>query len=324
MASSSKMPSALAILGAVKDGYVDLDEPVSTYLHYWTKDPSDRRSRVTLRHLLSFTSGFYANELGGSVNCMGRSSFEYADCVKRIYHNAPFAFEPGSTFDYNSFHLQVAGGVVIAATGLSMDEFLHKYLINRLNLQQTSYFNKTNPMLAAGLNITGNDYEKILYSYLTYDIIDKPLAAQFETDYTDPKNGVEPSNSTSFLADYIGHYGFAHWIECWNNGNDTLTPACKAQHVHSDPGLFGYYPLVDRRYGYYMQIVLQKFVTSTTNFGPTQSAAILRIVLKPLIDAIMTGRLFEPKMPFLPSVLLNGLGGIDIETLAVDAPSAML
>jgi len=117
--------------------------------------------------------------------------------------------------------------------------------------------------------------------------LSKELIDQIEIDYTDPLKGVNASNSTMDLAKTIGHYGFGHWIECWNNGNDTLTPACKAQRIHSDPGLFGYYPLVDRRNGYYMQIVMMHVVANTSNFGPTEASSSLRLKIKPTIDSIM-------------------------------------
>lgn len=51
-----------------------------------------------------------------------------------------------------------------------------------------------------------------------------------------------------------------------------------------DAGLFGYYPLVDRAKGTYMQIVYMKLVKSSTDFEPTISAMVLRRLIKPLVD----------------------------------------
>ena len=68
LASASKFPAACAIAGAVANGYLTFETKVSKVFAWWTNDPSDRRSRVTLRHLLSFTSGFYWVDASGEVS----------------------------------------------------------------------------------------------------------------------------------------------------------------------------------------------------------------------------------------------------------------
>ena len=40
------------------DGTLSYDDLASKHLKWWATDPRDSRSRVTLRHLLTFTSGF--------------------------------------------------------------------------------------------------------------------------------------------------------------------------------------------------------------------------------------------------------------------------
>jgi hypothetical protein len=55
--------------------------------------------------------------------------------------------------------------------------------------------------------------------------------------------------------------------------------------VHADPGGFGYYPLIDRKNGYYMQIVAyENFLYYPRSGIPEYLGA----MIKPLIDAIMT------------------------------------
>ena len=93
---------------------------------WWTRDPKDGRSAVTLRHLLSFTSGFYWKDASGVVPCLeGLGSITYSPekCAQQIYEQAPFEFAAGSTFSYNSFHLQVAGAM--AAVGAGIGRFQH-------------------------------------------------------------------------------------------------------------------------------------------------------------------------------------------------------
>jgi len=44
--------------------------------------------------------------------------------VWQFVRQAPFEFEPGTTWSYNSFHLQVAGAMAASAAGISTQEIL--------------------------------------------------------------------------------------------------------------------------------------------------------------------------------------------------------
>lgn len=285
LASASKMPAMTAVLGVVADSTYNLglDDLVSKHLTYWTKDPSDARSAVTLRHLLSFTSGFFSNSAGGDVACVNGSPFISFDaCVKQVYEKGAFIYKAGSTFDYNSYHLQIAGAVAEAASGLNINMILDKYLLGKLGMNHSSY-GPVNPALAATLVTTGDDYDLFLRAYLGYQQTPLSLATEAERDYT---ASVQVSDKSQFLVDYIGHYGFAHWYECIYS--PSFSSACQQARVHCDPGLFGYYPCVDRVNNYYFQIVYQGHVESLDDLRATNASMHLRQAVKPLLDAIMS------------------------------------
>ena len=98
--SASKWISGSAMMKEVHSGKINLDDYAHQHLLFWTKDPSDSRSGVTLRHLLGFTSGF-----SGSTSC-GSQKFE--DCVKTLYTNVPHRYAPGERFEYNEVHINLA------------------------------------------------------------------------------------------------------------------------------------------------------------------------------------------------------------------------
>ncbi len=70
------------MMRAVEDGSLGLDNLASEHLSYWTKDPSDMRSLITLRHLLGFTSGFTG---AGAASCSG---LDFDACVQKTYETA--------------------------------------------------------------------------------------------------------------------------------------------------------------------------------------------------------------------------------------------
>ena len=83
-----------------------------------------------------------------------------------------------------------------------------------------------------------------------------------------------------------GDYGFGHFLECFDSV-EGFTEDCKAAMVHSDPGAFGFYPLVDRRLGYYMEIVA--FEASKRDYPRSGIPEYLRLLVKPLADAAIAG-----------------------------------
>lgn len=93
LASSSKFPAALAIMGVVADPQVPLtfDTRINEVFDWWSTDPRDNRSLVTLRHLLTFTSGMVSNDFGnGRIGCLDTTP------SSRAYAPASRDFSPHS------------------------------------------------------------------------------------------------------------------------------------------------------------------------------------------------------------------------------------
>ncbi|CAK9106662.1 Pyrophosphate--fructose 6-phosphate 1-phosphotransferase subunit alpha 1 (PFP 1) (6-phosphofructokinase, partial [Durusdinium trenchii] len=358
MASSSKFPVAIAIAGAVKDGYLTFDTKaheatrsadltavlcfarsasgrnvrfrgVALVEHrpFGASEPGDAATFVAPWHRSerrpvspeverretgaevssvastgSFTSGFYWPDASGYVPCLGAanaSSYSAEECAKdscsplsEIYQQAPFAawteqksdreFEPGSTWSYNSFHLQVAGAMAATRAKLSTQQLLQKYLIHPLNLKNTSWMGGENPGLAGNMMTTPEDYDSILRrgdrkktglaaedgAYVGNELLPPWVSFEMERDYLAPD--VQVSNASTFLVTLLGHYSFCNYFECFPPKSAKFTPECKKANIHMDAGLFGYYPLVDRAKGMYMQIATARVPHSQKDFyAPT-------------------------------------------------------
>ena len=295
LASASKFPAALAIAGAVADGHLTFDTHAHEVFGWWSASPTDPRSGVTLRQLLSFTSGFYWDDpSSGAAKCMssldGSIIFSPEECAKQIYERAPFKYKPGTTFAYNSFHLQIAGAMAAKAAGISLQQLLHKYLIDKLQLKRTEWLLGQNPQLAAGMTSTADDYDVILRSYMAYELVPKAVADEMERDYLSPPYASQICDWCDSLTDYFGHYSMSNWYEClhsWAGGatsNVSWTPQCANDRIHMDLGLFGWYPLLDRKKGVYFQIAQQVIAgLNSTNPG-CEGATLLRLQVKPAVD----------------------------------------
>jgi len=219
LASTSKWPLAMMFVGLVNDGTIEsLDTPANKYVPWWTTDPADPKSKITLRHLLSFTSGFGEGTPGqenSTATCMDDPAAyptikTYDECSQSIYELTNLTGTPGSHYAYNSVHLQLAGSVALAAMNTSdIQDVISKYLLEPYNMTSTTCANPTaeRPELAICMKTVGNDYAKFLGSTLSYSVLPETLVNESEKD------------ATTFLKGYTlyGDYGFGHFLECYDS-----------------------------------------------------------------------------------------------------------
>ena len=117
------------VLGLCQEGVLTLDDPVSKYLPAFREQGDglfDRRA-VTLRHLLSHTSG--AAYEGDKVPNPLPPGFDRVDIVS----------EPGKEFKYSGLGMLILERALEAATGKDMDTLLNEKVIQPLGLESTGY-----------------------------------------------------------------------------------------------------------------------------------------------------------------------------------------
>jgi len=283
VASASKMVFVVRAMQMVEKGFIQLNEPVSTYLPYWSKDASDSRSRVTLFHLLSFQSG-YTFGLNQMDSCWLKPWTNFSSCVERLYHILPHSAEPGSVWD-NEFHNQVVAAVLEKVLGKGLASVLSEDLIS-WNMTHSKYVNHEGPGgpdVSADLVTTARDYEQFMFRYFGGSLLSNTTVSFMEEDHM-PKRC---SLASLPLVVPQGHYGIGNWWVCANDVYPVLhgtqlhplPKRCVDAQVHSDQGLFGFWPVWDRRLGYWMLLAAEGLPGISDG-----KAELLQQVLKPFID----------------------------------------
>jgi len=237
-ASTSKWVTAVVLLDLVDRGIMTLDDHPQETIDFWPA--SGVLSQITLRHLLSFTSGLTEEAL-----CLNFASADYGSCVETIMSNNLNADAPGSSFHYGSAHMQVAGLMAIRATGSTGWSDVFNAFRNRTGLFGSSSFDlpsASNPRLAGGMQWVATDYMAFLDRLASGNLLSASSMAALRTDHV----GSLPIADSPAL-DGIGedwHYGLGAWIECHNTSfNCTSTP------VMSSAGAYGAYPFIDFELG---------------------------------------------------------------------------
>lgn len=121
MASNSKAVTAAGILALVQDGLVELDHPVSRYIPSFGGDKS---KQITIRHLLTHTSGLRIPTLFLDP-LLVHEDVRKSQLVQEVTRFGPIGAEepPGSSYSYNNAGYNTLAAIIESVTG-SYEEHL--------------------------------------------------------------------------------------------------------------------------------------------------------------------------------------------------------
>lgn len=121
--SITKVYTATLVMQLVDEGRIDLDAPIQSYLPDVRFADAGASARITVRHLLSHTSGVDGDYFG---------DFGYGDDAIERYvvacSDLPQLFEPGAMFSYCNAGFSVLGRLLEVSYGMTY----HKVLKNKL------------------------------------------------------------------------------------------------------------------------------------------------------------------------------------------------
>lgn len=128
-----------ALLGcAISDGYIkSIDEPVSTYIPEFKEG---WRSRITLKHLVTMTSGIDFDESYGNPFSFPAEGYYGSNLLKACTDYKDSRREPGLVFDYLSGNTALLGYCITKAVGKPLASYLSEKLWIPLGCEHTAYW----------------------------------------------------------------------------------------------------------------------------------------------------------------------------------------
>jgi len=240
-ASTSKWISAVIIISLVESGDLSLDDQPQDYISNWPINGN--LSNITLRDLLSFTSGLTEAPL-----CINLGGSDPSACVDTILSaNLDNTQIGGEEYYYGPSHMQVASMMAINALGVESWQDVYTRFRNSTDLFPTSRYDLpsiSNPRLAGGMHWTGDEYLAFLQSIYEQTILTPEIINEMNSDQIVNSTIVSSPAQDSINEDW--HYGLGLWVEC-----HVATFNCDQTTKISSPGAYGAYPFIDYVNNYY-------------------------------------------------------------------------
>jgi CubicO group peptidase (beta-lactamase class C family) len=150
IASISKTVTGAALMHAVQEGKLALDQDINGYLPFRVVNPHHPDAPITLRHLATHTSGItdrpaaYAASYhygGDATEALGDFLRAYLVPGGRSYAEANFLeAAPGNLRDYSNIGAGLAGHIVELAVGERLDAYTKRHIFEPLGMANTGWF----------------------------------------------------------------------------------------------------------------------------------------------------------------------------------------
>ena len=152
--SMTKPITAAALMTLYDEGKFQLDDEVSKYIPEFgntpvynpeTKELEQQENKMTIRHLLTHTSGLtYGWDQNSYVDSLyratGAASWDVplGDQIKTLVE-IPLKHQPGTTWEY-SVSIDVAGYICEIISGMPLDEFFKTRILDPLKMEDSGFY----------------------------------------------------------------------------------------------------------------------------------------------------------------------------------------
>ena len=156
IASITKQFTAAAILKLQEEGKLSVDDKLSKYIPDFP-----RGNEVTLRHLLTHTSGIHSyTEKPGFLNDMTNATT--TEAIIEAMKKDPYDFDPGTKWRYDNAGYRLLGYIVEKVSGQSYGDFLRENFFQPLGMTNTGVYRAQPglPHAALGYRLGTNGFRR--------------------------------------------------------------------------------------------------------------------------------------------------------------------
>ena len=216
--SATKSIRSLLLGIAMEKGFIgSIDDSIFKYLEQRpTKNLDNRKEEITIRHLLTMSSGLDCNDWDKKSAGQEDKIYKKKDWVQYTL-DLPMINDPGEISTYCSMGVVLLAEIIEQASGMSIDKFADKYLFEPLRITNYTWGHTSNKeVISAGrrLYLTTRDFAKIGQLVLDKGKLNGKQIVSSEWVQL----------STTASAEITGmEYGFLWWNIPFTDGENNIT-----------------------------------------------------------------------------------------------------
>lgn len=135
--SVSKPLTALAMMMLAEEGKLKLDDPIETYIPWFTYQTDSGRS-ITILHLLEQTSGISAYDGMKVTDRQDRDREKGVTQAVAELNGVKLSRAPGEAYEYNSANYLLLGAILESASGQTFSAFMDTRIFSPLGMNRTA------------------------------------------------------------------------------------------------------------------------------------------------------------------------------------------
>jgi CubicO group peptidase (beta-lactamase class C family) len=199
-----------ALVGiAIQEGYIgSVDDPITEYL---PELEGQGMNEVTIRHLLTMSSGLEYSGEGGGGGPLGDDAKTYYDPnLRELALSVEPEVEPGTRWEYNNYHPLLLGMILERSTDRPVATYLSQKVWQPLGMEadgswsldsEASGFEK----MESGINARAIDFAKFGLLYLN--------RGEWNGEQVVPTSWVEESTRVDIATDPADFYQYFWWVD---------------------------------------------------------------------------------------------------------------
>jgi CubicO group peptidase (beta-lactamase class C family) len=139
IASVTKVLTATAILQLQEKGKLNLDDPVQTYLPWFTYQDGEKSKLVTIKHLLTHSAGINRFAADGSVFLDEKNNRNSLESSIRALKKVEMQYEPGTKGQYCNSCYNTLGFIIEKVSGHNYYDYMENFVFQPLGMNKTIY-----------------------------------------------------------------------------------------------------------------------------------------------------------------------------------------
>ncbi len=200
--SASKSILSALVGIAIDEDTLEIDQPISDILPQAVNLSDPRKGNITVRHLLTMTSG-----LGATSYQAYNAWITNSDWIKTALAQ-PLVAEPGTRFQYSTGNTHLLSAVLTEATGMSTQAFATRKLFDPMGIKVHGWSTDPHGIYQGGNNLSliPRDMAKLGQLYLD--------GGRFGSRQIVPKRWVDASTRKGRLGEHevYGSYGYLWYV----------------------------------------------------------------------------------------------------------------